>query len=236
MSIPSSVTQLLVLLVLIVPGFVYQAVRIQLRGRTVSDTELSTRIMHAIVASSIFALAYIAVLGPRLTEVGRLEEAVRSDPRWSAVLGFVAAFAVPTAAAVIVVWLRSNVRLAKALEWARPSSWVRIDPRPSAWDVAFGGALPPRFVRVQMRDGTWFAGWLGESSYASAWPDPRTLYVEVSFQVDANGTIGLPVVGSAGAVIDCTDAVLIELLESADSGGNAAASGTMEAEEEDADG
>lgn len=45
MSIPSSVTQLLVLLVLIVPGFVYQAVRIQLRGRAVSDSELSTRII-----------------------------------------------------------------------------------------------------------------------------------------------------------------------------------------------
>lgn len=231
MTIPSSPIQLLGLLVLVVPGFVYQAVRIQLRGRTPNDSELSTRIMNAIVTSTIFDLLYVAVLGSRITDRDKVSHMVATDPRCAAWLAFLAAFAVPAAAAVLVVCLRNSERITTALSW-RPSTWSRIDPRPSAWEVAFGGALPPRFVRVRMKDGTWYAGWLGENSYASAWPDPRTLFVEVSFHIDTSGTIGDQVLGSAGAVIDCTDAVLVELLDSPEAAENVESSGTMDNEEE----
>ena len=45
-----------------------------------------------------------------------------------------------------------------------------------------------------------------------SWPDPRNLYVELSFHIDDAGTLLDQVKGSAGAVIDGTDAILIELL------------------------
>ena len=39
---PKSVTGLLILLLFVIPGFVYQAVRISVRGRLPFDLELST--------------------------------------------------------------------------------------------------------------------------------------------------------------------------------------------------
>ena len=66
--------------VLIVPGFVYQAVRIRLRGRTPADTELSTRIVHAIVTSTTFALLYLLAFGPQIMDAARARGDILEHP------------------------------------------------------------------------------------------------------------------------------------------------------------
>lgn len=213
-TVPASMTQLLILLVLIVPGFVYQGVRIRLRGRTVNEHELSVRIMHALVASTVFALFYVMAAGSSVADAGRLQDAAAESPRGYAALGFAAAFLVPPVAALVMTGLESAGWWRPAVTWARPASWKRVDPTPTAWDGAFQGlAGPGCYVRVRTSDGDWFAGWFGKESYASSWPAPRSLYLELSFHVDKNGVIGTQVVGTAGAVIDCEDAVLVELLQ-----------------------
>ncbi|CAM3265892.1 DUF6338 domain-containing protein [Nocardioides dubius] len=222
MPIPSSATQVLVTLILIVPGFVFQGVRIRLRGRTPGDTEMTTRILSAITLSAVFALAYILVLGTAVAEPGRLQHNVLDSPRRFALLGLAAAFLVPAATAFIVARVAATGRWQRLSGRLLSDQWTRTDPRPSAWDVAFQN-IGPCYVRVRDGDGSWFAGWFGEESYASSWPDPRSLFVEVSMQVSTDGTIGAPVDGSTGAIIDCTGAVLIELLASPDQGD----SGTM---------
>lgn len=58
MPIPSTTQQLLITLLLVIPGFVYQQVRIRFRGRLPSDIELTSRLLRAIATSTIFALAY----------------------------------------------------------------------------------------------------------------------------------------------------------------------------------
>lgn len=217
--IPSTATQLLATLVLIVPGFVFQGVLIRLRGRTPSDADLPSRIMHAIVASTIFALIYLAAIGPQIVSLDEAQANALEHLRLHAGLGLGAAFVIPALSALAIHHIRSSPLWQNAAEKLQPSNWSRIDQRPSGWDVAFEATLPT-FVRVQMKDGTWYAGWFAENSYASSWPDPRTLYVEVSFQVDDDGTLKDPVKNSAGAVIDCTDAVLVELLRPADVAGS----------------
>jgi hypothetical protein len=195
-------------LVLIVPGFLFQGVQIGLRGRTQSDTEMTTRILGAFAISVAFALTYVALMNK---SPSHLASAALEHPRRYALLGFAAAFVVPAGAAYVAVWVtRTGWWASDRLAFLRPV-WSRIDRRPSAWDVTFGN-LGPCYVRVRMSDGTWFAGWFGERSYASSWPDPQTLFVEVSVAVDENGTLGLPVDGSAGAMIDCTEAVLVETI------------------------
>ena len=211
MSIPNSVTQLLATLVLVVPGFVFQGVRIRLRGRTPSDTEFTTRILNAIAVSTAFALGYVLVLGSTIVSPDHLQNDALHHPRKYALLGIGAAFVVPALIAYLVVRVSSSQSWQRAHPMLLSDTWTRIDPRPSGWDVAFHD-VSPCYVRVQMRDGTWFAGWFGEDSYASSWPDPHSLFVQVSMQISSDGTIGAPVGGSSGAVIDCTDAVLVELL------------------------
>ena len=91
----------------------------------------------------------------------------------------------------------------------RPLS--QYDTTPSAWDVTFK-SVPPTYVRIRMRDGSWFAGWFGTNSYASSYPDAQGLYVEIEYAVDIKGALAEPISGSGGSFIDCTDAVLVELL------------------------
>lgn len=211
--IPSSATQLLITLVLIVPGFVFLGVLVRLRGRTPADADLSSRLMRAIVASTVFALVYLAIAGPQIEALANQnpDEALNHLQKY-ALLALLAAFVIPAVAAGLYYWISTWGWLQDKFRdsWV-DQRWNRIDPRPSGWDVAFAD-LSPCFVRVRMNDGGWYAGWFGKASYASSWPDPRSLYVEVSFHVDDNGTLGQAVENSNGAVIDCTDAVLVELL------------------------
>lgn len=223
MSIPSSITQILVTLVLVVPGFVFQGVRIRLRGRTPGDTEITTRILSAIVVSTIFALIYILVLGSTIVEPETLQDDALGHPRVYALLGLAAAFVVPAVAAYVFAGIAGTDWWETQRQRLLSDRWTRIDPRPSAWDAVFGD-IGECFVRVRTREKTWYAGWFGGDSYASSWPDPQTLFVEVAYKIDADGEIGDPVEGSSGAFIDCTGADYIEFLTSPDQ----EASGTIE--------
>ncbi|MBS2936853.1 hypothetical protein KDN32_03735 [Nocardioides sp. J2M5] len=217
MTIPSSVTQLLVMLVLVIPGFVYQAVRIRIVGRKPGDTDLPTRILRAIVISTMFALIYLAVLGPEITTAAQDQAQLAGHPRRFALMSFVAAFVVPTISAIAFnrgeIDLKVNRKLIlHPIKTIRSEEWTRYDLRPSAWDVAFQGARVG-FVRARMADGTWVAGYYGPNSYASSHPDPQNLFLELAFAVDSTGKIGEPIVGSAGVVIDCRNALVVELLK-----------------------
>lgn len=226
MSIPSSITQILVTLVLVVPGFVFQGVRIRLRGRTPGDTELATRILSAIVVSTVFALLYILALGSSVAQPDTLQDDALAHPRAYALLGLAAAVAVPAAAGYLFTRLASTAWWAQLRQRLLSEQWTRIDPRPSAWDAVFGD-IRECFVRVRTSEKIWYAGWFGGESYASSWPDPQNLFVEVAYKIDANGKIGDPVENSSGAFIDCSDAEYIEFLSSPDQDG----SGTMDATE-----
>lgn len=209
-------TQLLVLLVLVVPGFVYQAVRIRIVGRKPGDTDLPTRVLRAIVISTGFALIYLFAFGPEITTTAQAQAELADHPRRSALIGFLAAFVVPTLSAILLNRGQIDLKLNGAffkhpVKTIRAEEWTRYDPRPSSWDVAFEGASVG-FVRVRMADGTWVAGYYGANSYASSHPDARNLFLELAYEVDATGKIGAPITSSAGLVIDCTNALVVELL------------------------
>lgn len=217
MTIPSSATQLLVMLVLVIPGFVYQAVRIRIVGRKPGDTDLATRVLRAIVVSTLFALSYVFVVGPEITTAAQAQAEVAGHPRRSALLGFLAAFAIPAFSAILLNRKQINLKFDRTLllhpiKTIRAEEWTRYDQSPSSWDFAFERSSVG-FVRVRMTDGTWVAGYYGTTSYASSHPDPRNLYLETAYSVDSTGEIGDPITNSAGVVIDCTNALLIELIK-----------------------
>lgn len=220
MSIPSTITQVLATLVLVVPGFVFQAVRIRLNGRTPADIELAGRVLRAIVISTVFALAYFIVLGDALTQAATSSGTVFDHPRRAAAFGLLGGIVIPAAVAVfpsVRKALRSVGDVGGVRDRCRAllkvNTWTQYDTRPTAWDVAFAQAEVGWFVRIKMANGTWFAGYWGEGAWASTFPDPPSLFVDIEYEVGETGVIGAEVTGSRGSVIDCRDAVLVELLK-----------------------
>jgi hypothetical protein len=223
--IPSTPAQLLITLVLVLPGFVFQEVRIRLRGRAPGEQELTSRLLRAIAWSLVFALAYAMIAGPQIAEALRDPSTLLEDPTRAAIAGLLG-LVVPGAVGVIpnvFNVLGSGKDWWASLKGLRPGQLSSYDPTPSAWDRAFKDA-GPCFVRIRMKDGTWFAGYYGQLSYASSFPDAPSLFLEASFKVGDDGEICDAVTGTVGAVIDCSDAALVEFLlpaqESSEGGGD----------------
>ena len=86
--------------------------------------------------------------------------------------------------------------LGASVWWKRPRKWLSkigiklVHPVETAWDWKFAFASP-QWVLVTLKDGTTFAGWLGEDSFISSRPSAseRDLYVERVYAIsDEDGT------------------------------------------------
>lgn len=208
--IPTNGTQLIITLVLVLPGFVYQETRIRLRGRRPSDVDATSRLLRAIAGSVMFAAVYAVVVGPALLDSDGALRTVEEHPRLSGIAAVLGAFGAPVLLAALPS-VSPIKKFRECLAGKFEGKFTRYDPRPSAWDVAFQDAYES-FVRVRMKDGTWYAGYFGLNSYATSFPDERSVFVEVEYTVDPDGTIRDPVNGSVGSVIDCAEAVVVEFL------------------------
>lgn len=204
---PSSVTQLLLLLLFVVPGFVYQAVRISVRGRLPLDIELSTRIVRAIVSSGIFALVYLVILGEHLVDAAQGLGFGFEHPRVGALLALLGGIIIPAVLALLRVpdweWLaRLSARLPQV---------TKYDPTPTAWDQAFQN-IGECFIRVLNNDNRWIAGYYGPGSYATSYPEPHQLFLEKAFHVSDDGTIGEEIDATQGVFVDCTEIQLLQVV------------------------
>ena len=204
---PTSATGLLIILLFVVPGFVYQAVRISVRGRLPFDLDLSTRIVRAIVTSGIFGLAYLFILGEALINAAHGTGFGFEHPRLGALLAFLGGIAIPAGLALIPApeWAWIDTFRAKLPEV------TKYDFTPTAWDKAFQSA-EECFIRVLTNDDRWIAGYYGPASYATSYPEPHQLFLEKAFEVSEDGTIGAEIEGSRGVIVDCTEIQLLQLL------------------------
>ncbi|MGO9349547.1 MAG: DUF6338 family protein [Mycobacterium sp.] len=106
--------QALTVLLVVVPGFVYQGRLARLRGPTPEDRDLlGVRILRALAASAMFGLAYLVVLGPSLTgKVSKPRDYLVAHPRIAAIALAVLVFGVPTR--VVAVFLLRILRNPRA--------------------------------------------------------------------------------------------------------------------------
>jgi hypothetical protein len=205
--LPSSIVQVVLVIVAVVPGFVYQGVRISVRGRLPGDVEWTTRLIRSIATSAVFALLYLIAFGGALAEAAEGRGDLVDHPRLGAVLALLGAFLIPAGAAVALAWVPRPAWLTNRIDGV-----LQYDPTPTAWDKVFT-ARSPCFVRVLTASGEWMAGYFGKQSYASSYPEPHQLYLERSYAIDADGAIGEAIDGSLGSIIDCSGAQLIEIVE-----------------------
>jgi len=199
MIVPSSVFELLAVLLLVVPGIVYAAVRRRLIGPVPEDGDFSVRIARALVASLVLDLTYVIVAGDRLAEhlgiAERVGRVVLVDPSHNASSkAFLALLLLIVIPAVLA--LLSQLRIVGG----RLSLQQLHHPAPTAWDRR-ATERGDCFVRIWTADGYWVGGLISDQGFISTYPEPRDIFIDVEYHMSADGAFGDPVEGSLGVYV-----------------------------------
>ncbi|WDM16635.1 hypothetical protein J3S85_37280 [Streptomyces lavenduligriseus] len=198
MQLPATVAQLILLVVALLPGVVYQFVRESRRGQVPGERDLGHRLLRALTVSVVLDSVYVAVLGGRpveLAQPGRFP----GHSREAALYALTLLFVLPALAALTVS--RFEERRLRA----------RYRGTPTAWDHMFrdrGGC----YLRARLKDGTWVGGWYGNNSYATSFPQAPELYLERSYRMAVDGTFGDKVQNTRGLYVRGEDIDILELV------------------------
>jgi hypothetical protein len=226
MSVPGSGWQLLILLLFVLPGSVYQTVRTRLRGPIPSDSDTSSKILRALAVSTALNAIYLAIFGEGLLELAQarsLPEVEQSTGlRQAGLWALLCLFVVPAVVSLMAFWAsrwswphkfpKISPERRQRWKWVRPA----YHPSPRSWDYVFTD-IEPCYVRVLGEDGRWRGGWLGDDSMAASFPEEPALYVERLWELDDDGDFVREVPYNKGAWLRCDDARVVELLESGES-------------------
>lgn len=201
---PSTVVQLALLVVVVLPGAVYQFLRERFRGPLPGERDLGERVLRALAASVVLNSLYAVAAGPALVRLARDPEGgwqgVLERPRAAGLTGLLLFFLVPAVAAGAVSW------------WQRRRLRARYRSTPTSWDHMFR-SRGSCFVRVRLKDGSWAGGWYGSRSYATSYPQPPALFLESAWRLGPDGSFAHRIEHSAGLHIRAEDADVVELLE-----------------------
>lgn len=201
MTIPSTLTQLIALLLLVVPGIVYTACRRYLRGPTPDEKDFSVRLIHAVAASIIFNCVYLIAAGPwliaKFKRVNENDNALFTHPRTTALTILVLTVVLPALIAGIqqLRFTRDPVTLSVA-----PSR----RPYPSAWD-AKATELADCFVRIRTADDRWVGGFMpSNDGYIATYPESRDIFIPEQWEMGSNGEFLEPMTDSLGIYVPLT--------------------------------
>lgn len=196
-SAPSTLLQAALLVLLVLPGIVYQFLRERFRPPARGHRDLGERVLRALVASILLDTVYLIVAGPALVRRWTLEQA-----RPLALLGGLLLVVVPALAAGGLTW------------WDRRRSGYRgyRSDIPAAWDHAFAGR-GGTFVRIRLTNGIWVGGWFGNDSFASSYPEPAEVFLESSYEMSSDGKFGARVRGSRGLYVAAANIQHIEFVD-----------------------
>lgn len=202
---PTTVTQLTIVLLLILPGAIYQFVRERSRGPLPAHKDLGERILRALTASAVLNTVYVIIGGDWVVSLvydrrkGWLSGAA-SDYRLTAITALVLLVVIPTAAA----W---SVSL-----WSGRKRAATYDATPTAWDDAFKDRAHC-FVRARLKSGRWVGGWYGERSYASSYPQAADLYLQTAWDVSPTGLFRRKLEQSSGIYIRMDEVECLDFIE-----------------------
>lgn len=223
MGIPGTGGQLLILLLFVLPGTVYQTVRSRLRGPIPSDNDATGKILRALTVSTLLNAFYLSIFGTgvlkplRAKSMTELEKTVDvHQAGWWALLYLVM---VPAGLALFGFWasrwewpgdLLEKVPAEKKEKW----KWVRpaYHPTPGAWDFAFTD-IEPCYVRIQTADGNWYGGWFGRDSLASSFPESPAVFIERPWFMTETGEFKREQKKVRGTWVRCDDARRVEFVD-----------------------
>lgn len=209
--IPNTGVGLLIAVLFVMPGSVYQFVRSRLRGPAPDDASATNRVLRALAVSAFLVTIYAATAGPHLLSLllrahaqftlgDQLLEHGRELALWALILLFL----IP---AVLAALDFLRLRLGWTLR-------LTYDPTPRAWDYAFRD-IDPTYVRLLTTEGVWLGGWYGPNSFVSSYPEPREIYIEVAHLMNDDGSFGDEQNGSGGLYVRCDDIRSVEFVDPA---------------------
>lgn len=220
MSIPGTEGQLLILLLFILPGSVYQTVRTRLRGPIPSDHDATSKVLRALAVSTGLNAVYLAAFGDALLtplqarSLAALNGGINVHLAGLWALAFL--FVVPGLLACVVFWAgRWNWRsMRQKVVSDEQMAKMHLEhlayyPAPRTWDFSFleQGDL---WVRVKHSDGSWTGGKYGGASLVASFPEPLDLFLEEAWVMGPAGEFIEPVARSKGVYVRCEDAVAVE--------------------------
>ncbi|GAA0424021.1 hypothetical protein Acor_44790 [Acrocarpospora corrugata] len=202
---PSTVEQLAIVVLLVLPGTTYLFARERLLGVREAEQDTGNRFLRAIGVGVLLDTLYLIAAGPGLvallrgrgaTPLAGLTEQPRAAGLWLLLLIIVA----PT----LLAWAEAR--------WVRRRRPARHDRTPTAWDALFQNR-GPCFVRIRLKNGGWAGGWYGSRSRASAYPQPGDLFLESQYRMKPDGSFGPRIPGTGGLYVKTADIDLLEILE-----------------------
>ncbi|MEV7412961.1 DUF6338 family protein [Streptomyces althioticus] len=201
---PSTVLQLALLVLIVLPGTVYQFLRERFRGQVPGERDLGERVLRAVVASVILDSLYLLLAGPQLIRLARDTEGtgwevVAERPRLASLVALTLFVVVPAiAAGGVSAWEHRRLR-------------ARYRSTPTAWDHMFR-TRGSCFVRARLTDGSWIGGWYGSTSYATSYPQPPELFLESAWRMNQDGSFDGRIGRTAGLHLRADNIDVLELL------------------------
>lgn len=197
---PTSLNQVLILLVFIIPGFVL------VRVKRVAYPSVSVSTADTVLESLAWS-CFVHVLALPLWYPSYVSRWWAAHPLIFALFAFIILLLVPGSLGGLYVWLTKTGKLRGAREFLGFPH-----PDPTAWDYLFRKHRA-YWVRLAFKNGDVMAGLYGPNSFASSFPNKRDLYIEKLSQLDEAGNVVEWIEGSAGALVEMEELERIEFFE-----------------------
>ncbi len=197
---PTSLNEVLILLVFIIPGFVL------VRVKRAAYPSVSTATADTVLESLAWS-CFVHVFALPLWYPGYVSGWWTAHPVTFGLFAFTILLLLPCALGGLYVWLTNTGRL----RWFREFLGFP-HPDPTAWDYHFRKGRP-YWVWLTFKSGKVMAGLFGPNSFASSFPHKRDLYIEKLLKLDQSGHVVELIDNSAGALVMMEDVERIQFFE-----------------------
>lgn len=205
---PTTIEALVIIALVLSPGYIFTQVARRVIAHVPEATDLRLLLTIITYGTVIQALAFPLwtnrVLGYYLD--GQLRQHQDETFRWAGAVCLL----LPVTLGLLVGWLVQAEPIEAVLERIGLGYVART---PSAWDHAM--AQPEgSWVKVHLKDGGGVvAGIFGKDSFASLDPNRADVYLQQAWQIDAAGTITVPVVDTDGVWVSHDVIAYIEFFD-----------------------
>lgn len=194
--------------VIALPGLVYAAVSRWARGEGPGDRDFGLTVargaVFAVALTGIYMLVFGDFLGAGITSGADADTLVVGDPRSVALVVLVLYIALPGAIAVALNYRHFTWKSADRLHWLRfPRSKYGYSATPTAWDHA-GRKHQASWVKIRKPNGDWIGGWFTKGSFASAYPESRSIYIDQQYEMSSDGDF-IDAIPGAGVYLTVSD-------------------------------
>lgn len=180
-----------VIILFIIPGFISQYII----GSSIPRRQRDTN--EVLLEAILFSCINYAVFGwPLLLLPTFYPEFIKQHWAWVLIGWTVVLLIAPIGWGLLFSWLITRRKFTGLYSLL---GLRYTDPIPRAWDYYFG-QRKQGWVRITLTDGTMIGGFMGTESFASSFPSPEDLYLEIVYSVDENGVLSPDPMPNSGGI------------------------------------